>query len=549
MPSPTAMKRDLAAFEDTTFDLLVVGGGVVGACVARDAAMRGLSTALVERDDFGGGASANCLKIVHGGLRYLQHLDFARMRESIRERSMWLGSAPHLVEPLRIVMPTQRGKFPPRSLMGAALAVNDAISADRNRGLLPDRRLRGGRVLSRRATLAEVPELANSPVTGGVQFHDALMHSPERLVLEVVEAASMAGAVVANHLELEGSLRVAGQLAGVRLRDRLTGGILEVRARRIVNASGAWTPEVAARLLGRPGAAVPGYSVAINFVTPGLGHDVAFTIAGGTPDPDRVMRSTNRQLFLVPWRGHTLIGTAHLPFEGDPARFRISEEQIERFRQEVITATPSIPLAREDIAVVHSGLLPVSDGSAGSGVRLLKRHRILSHADEGAPGIISVFSIKFTTARRLAEIIVDRVFRDDGRTPPPCRTAGTPLPGGNVANLDALRAEARRRYDGPSDVLEGLIRTYGGRYGQVLAYRDELSDWDARVVENAPVIRAQLLHAARTEMALTAEDLLCRRTELGPRGLITPAADRAARELLAMASVAPTGTLPRRDDG
>jgi glycerol-3-phosphate dehydrogenase len=383
-----------------------------------------------------------------------------------------------------------------------------------------------------------VPELASSALTGGVLFHDALMHSPERLVLEVAEAASLAGAAVANHLELEGSLRSSGRITGARLRDRLSGGALEVRARRIVNAGGSWAPEVAARLLDRPSPASPGYSVAINFVTPGLGHDVAFTIAGGTPDPDRVMRSTNRQLFLVPWRGQTLIGTAHLPYSGNPAAFQISEDEIERFRTEITTATPSIALPRDRIALVHAGLLPIAAGGTSGGVRLLKRHKVHSHAEEGAPEVISVFSIKFTTARCLAEEVVDRVFREVGHTPPPCRTAETPLPGGDVADLNALRAEARRNYAGPEDILEHLVRTYGTRYEEVLAYRDELSDWDTRVVESAPVIRAQLLHGINAEMAATADDALRRRTELGPRGLITPEAERTAHELLAQAHAA-----------
>jgi glycerol-3-phosphate dehydrogenase len=531
-------EADLVTLAGSALDVLVVGGGILGACVALDAASRGLAVGLVERGDFGGGATANCLKIVHGGLRYLQHLDVRRMRESIEERSLWLRSAPHLVEPLPVVLPTYRGRFPPRWALAGALAVNEAVSAARNRGLEADRSIPRGRLLSPREVTARVPELASPGLTGGILFHDAILYSPERLTLEVVAAARTAGALTANHVEFEAPILGGGRVAGARLRDRLDGTALDVTARWIVNATGSAAPDVAARLVGRPLVPAVRYSVALNLVTRQPARATAFTLAAGSPDPDRVVRSGARQLFVVPWRGQSLIGTAHLPFSGDPARFELTDEQAETFVAEVASASPSLELDPHDIALVHRGLLPVASDPERDAVRLLKRHRIIDHAADGAAGALSVISVKLTTARRVAAEVVARMTAEAPGPSERVQPLRLPLPGRPPGSVTELDSAARARYGSvvPSDVLDHLVRTYGAGYEEVLEYRHSLAGWDDRVVPDAPVIHAQLMHGAARELARTAEDLLWRRTELGPRGLVTPAATERAERVIATAS-------------
>jgi glycerol-3-phosphate dehydrogenase len=512
----------LQRVDDVVYDVVIAGGGITGACVALQASRAGLRVALVEREDFGAGATAHCLRILHGGLRYLQHLDVRRMRESIGARSAWLEAAPHLVEPLPVVLPTFRGRFPPRWLLAGALAANEVASADRNRGLLPGRRIPRARVLSRAGVLRAVPQLDVPGLTGGVLFHDAIMYSAERLALEVIEAARQAGATVLNHVEFTGAVTAGGRVVAARVRDRLTADEAELRARWIVNATGAWAGEAAARILGRPATGAQRYSVALNFVTTRPAGDVAFAVSAGAPDPDRVVRSGARQLFVVPWREQAVVGTAHLPWHGDAASFELRDEHVAAFLAEIATATPQLGISADDVAVVQRGLLPVAEpGTAAAAVRLLKRHRVLDHAADGVAGALSVVTVKYTTAPVVAAEIVARLT--GGRVKQALTAAA--MPGAAFASLPALRTAARDRAPGlPADVVEHLVRSYGARHADVLELGRRFDDWDSRVVPGLPVIRAQLLYGAAAEHARTAEDLLYRRTEIGARG---PASDQA----------------------
>jgi glycerol-3-phosphate dehydrogenase len=524
-PSPTPLSR----LADAELDVLVIGAGITGACIALDAAKRGLRTALVDRGDFGAGATANCLRIVHGGLRYLQHLDFQRSRESIAERSAWLRSAPHLVEPLPVVIPSMRGTFPPRWMLAGALAVNEALSVDRNAGVESRRRIPRAEVLSRRECLSLVPALDVPGLTGGALFYDAIMYSPERLTLEVVQAAQIAGADTANYTSFERAQTEGSRIVGAVLRDVLTGDVAQVRTRWIVNAAGAQSGEIARHLAGdaRPDAAR--YSLALNLVTHHPASGPAFTVMGGAGDPDRVLRSGARQLFVVPWRGQRLVGTAHFPFDGDAVDTTPPAEYVERFLDEIRRASPLLGVSRDDLRVVQWGLLPIAGPAAGDRVRLLKHHRIIDHRADGVAGAVSVVSVKFTTARRVAEEVVDRVAgprRSIGNTP-----LALSLPGKLAVEVDVAVREAQERFSRnlPDDVIEHLVRAYGSRYGRVVALADRMAGGTRRLTPDAPVIVAQLVYGVREEQARTPEDLLWRRTELGSRGLLTEDAIREAR--------------------
>jgi glycerol-3-phosphate dehydrogenase len=515
-------------FTSDELDLLVVGGGITGACVALEASLRGLAVGLVERGDFGGGATANCLKIVHGGLRYLQRLDLGRVIASAVERSMWLRSAPHLVEPLPILLPTYRGRFPSRAVLAAGLAVNELLSLRRNRGLPPEAAIPRARVLSRRECLDLEASVETPELTGGVLFHDALVYSPERLTLEVVGAARAAGAANANPTQFIGPVMSGGRIAGAQIRDLITGESGTVRTRFIVNAGGSAVPGVAARFAPAAPVAQQAYSIALNFVTRHPARRVAYSLPVGEA------RGGGRQLFVVPWRGQTMIGTAHLEYRGDPMDFSPGPEHVEQFLQEIAAARPGYRLAADDIAVVHSGLMPIEAPAPTSRLRLLQRHRVVDHAADGFPGVMSVVTVKLTTAGQVAREVLDRITDTHrSRAPGPRRL---PLPGGAFASLERLRTSARESHGTllPADILEHLVRTYGARYPAVLEHR-HVQGWNERVVPAAPVIRAQLMHGALAEHARTAEDLLWRRTELGPRGLVTEAARRLATEAIAQA--------------
>lgn len=523
--------RDLAALESGAFDVLVVGGGIIGACIARDAALRGLRTALVERGDFGGGATANCLKIVHGGLRYLQRLELARARASAAELAAWLAVAPHLVEPLPVLFPLHPGRFPPPRLARAAAALYRALTADlRGMAGVP-----APRIVPAGALDSTIPELASGRPRAALLFHDGLLHSPERLVLEVVAGAVDAGAVVANHAEVVAPRRRGPRLVGARVRDLVSGRTLDVEARRIVVAAGAATPAVAACLAARKAPGAPAHAWAMNVVVPGRGHGAAFAVE--TPGG----RAVARRAFVVPWRGRTLIGTAYFP-EADVPPGGPGEDEVGAFLAAVEAAAPALRVDPADVLLVHAGRLPCARTTGA--VRLLTRHRIRSHADAGAPELLSVVSVKLTTARLVAERVVDRLFREAGRDPPACRTATLPLPGG-ARPLDAVREAVRRELPGAGDdVVDYHARTYGSRAREVLLSGTRVPGWAERVVPGAPVLRAHLAHAVLAEGAVTADDVLRRRTELGPRGLVTAEAERDAERLLLLLGRGATARAP-----
>ncbi|HEY2895661.1 MAG TPA: FAD-dependent oxidoreductase, partial [Gemmatimonadaceae bacterium] len=264
-----------------SYDVLVIGGGIVGACVARDAARRGLEVALIERQDFGGGISWNSLKIVHGGLRSLQRLDVRQARAFVRERRAWLRIAPHLVEPISFVVPTRGAGSESGMLMRAALALNDLVSRDRNDGVLPSRRIPDGRMLSREEMRALAP--AHFPeYSGGALFHDAQLYSAERLVYAVLADAERAGATIVNYAEAVAPLQVNGSLAGAIVEDHITGERCEVRGAMIVNAAGASAARVADLLTGRGGEAQPMTGIALNLMLAGDGLTTGFTLVANT---------------------------------------------------------------------------------------------------------------------------------------------------------------------------------------------------------------------------------------------------------------------------
>lgn len=402
------MRRDLGALTARQHDLLVVGGGIQGAACAWDAAQRGLKVALVEARDFASGVSWNSLKTIHGGLRYLQTLDLARMRSSIRERSTLLRIAPELVRPLPFLIPTYGHGTKGREALGAAMLVNDLLSADRNRDLPAGQHLPPGRLLSPAEALELCPGLPAAGLSGAALYHDAQVQSSERLLIAMLRAAAEAGAALANHAEVTGLLVERGRVRGARVRDHAGGSELELRAELTLNATGP----ACDRLMGLAGLKRPPLPLlrAWNLV---LSRPVTGPQAVG-------MRAGARFLFAVPWAGRGLIGTAY-----EPAGAGLPADSWRAFVGECAVAFPWTGLREEDVAVVHCGLVPGSGDAAG----LARRSLVADHEDEdGLPGLMSVAAIKYTTARGLAERVVDRACARLARRTPPCRTATTPLP-------------------------------------------------------------------------------------------------------------------------
>ena len=502
------MTRDLDALTGGTFDVLVVGGGIYGLTIALDAAQRGLSVALVERDDFGSGASFNHLRTIHGGLRYLQSLDVGRARESVRERRTVARIAPQSVRPLPFAVPLYRSLLRGKLAMRAGFALDRVVSASRNRGVPTSHRLPAGRVVSRSHAIQRFPGLRRQGLTGAAVFYDYVTTEPDRFTFSFAVAATGHGAVLANHVEAVAPLvDPAGgrRVIGVRARDMLGTGTLDIAARVVVNATGAGVD----RLL-KPLNTSTGIKMlkAMNLVTR---RDAGDEALGGRS-------STGRNLFLVPWRERAVFGTWESERVCDPEDAAVEERDVAALIAELNQAFPALDLTLSDITLVHRGMVPAV--VHGDRAALDGHEQVRDHAREGIEGIVSVAGAKFTTARAVAERITDTLLSKLGHAPVPCRTATTPLPGGSVRDIGLAIADARREYDEglPTDTIPHLIAAYGSRYLDVMGIAAGRPEWRTRIASDSPVIGAELILAARKEMAPTLADIVIRRTPLGALG-------------------------------
>jgi glycerol-3-phosphate dehydrogenase len=433
------MERDLTRLAGTVHDVVVVGGGIHGACIAWDAALRGLRVALVERDDFGGATSANSLRIVHGGLRYLARGDLRRMRESILERSAFLRIAPTLVEPLPVLIPTSGAGTRGRAALGTAITINDLLSLNRNRGLARDHRLPRGSLLSIEECRRVFPSFPSAGASGGALWYDARMRHPERLTLAFVRAAASRGAVAANYCRMERVLAEGGAVRGVTVTDGLGGGTIEVRGRTVVVAAGPWTGGlVDGGLPARPQA------FALNLVVGRRLAEAAVGVRAATGADEDPIVGGRRFIFLAPNDDTTLLGTWYAPADGqgpDELARRGTAALLEEFR----SACPALALTGADVVRCQWGWLPLKAGrEPGRTDALADRPRVMDHgAIGGVRGIFSVEGVKYTTARRVAEGVVDQIVAAVGAVAGRCRTAHTRVDDGEAAGGPGLEARVR----------------------------------------------------------------------------------------------------------
>lgn len=449
------MKRDTKRLGESVFDLIVVGGGIYGATIAWEATLRGFSVAIVDRTDFGAETSASNLRIVHGGLRYLQSADLRRMRQSIRERTALLRMAPELVRPLPVLLPLHGHGMRGRLALRAALAITDLVGFDRNVGLRPDRMLPESRIMSAAETAEQLPGLAKAPWKGAALWHDALVESPERLTLGFIAASCREGAVAANYVEAIGIRRRRGHVAGIQARDVLSGETFDVRGRVIVDAGGP----SAARWRSKGAASRVGWTRAFNLV---LNRRLLDGFAAG------VYRPGGQVFFMVPWASRTMLGTAHLPLL-DPTAPIVGESDVATFLTAFNEAYPGAGLDRNDVSYVVAGLLPGEPRDAAS-VRLRSHFQLIEEKGEDA-GVMRILGVKFTTARGVAQLCVDRAALRLGKS---------------------MRSRSAR-LTLPSDVARPVLA------GQI----------DESVVDRS----------VREEMAVRLTDVVRRRTHLGAAGV------------------------------
>jgi len=500
------MRRDLKALQSDTFDLLVVGGGIHGVAAAYDASLRGLSVALVERGDFGSEASGNHLKTVHGGLRYLQTADLARMRESIVERRTVARIAPYLVTPLPYLVPTYRKLTRSALAMRVAFMVDACIGFDRNRGVPSHLRLPAGHLVDRDEYQRRFRWSRQDEATGGATWCDYQMRHADRLTLAFAIGASRAGAVLANYVTAEMPVLADRRVTGMRVRDMLAGGEFEVRARVTLNVAGAGAP----RLLATLGDRRPLIMLkSLNVVTTRQMDGPA--LGGSLPD--------GRMLFLVPWRGRMMTGTSQSLAPVSPDAAGVSEEELGVFLSDINTAFPALGLEADEISLVHRGIVPGEWRRNGT-LTLRKHFQIRDHHRDGLDGALSLIGVKYTTGRGVAEVAVDAVVRKLGRSAGPCRTSELPLPGAEEDPSAALRSLETTAPPalGEACALGGLVEVYGSMARDIVAIAAREPALARPLCDGASAIGAQVAHAVREEMACRLADVVLRRLPIGAAG-------------------------------
>lgn len=503
------MERTLPAMSTSPFDLLLIGGGITGAAVAWDAALRGLRVALVEKNDFGHGTSAATSKLIHGGLRYLKQGELGLVRESLRERRYMQTITPHLVYPLPFLVPAYGwGTRGPLPLLAGALLYN-ALSHDRNRVPHEDQQIPAARLLGRRATLRREPALADLDPTGGMLYYDGQLYDPGRHVLEFVLSAAEHDAQVANYAEVTNLVVEGSAVQGANVYDHLNDATYQIRARVTANVTGPWADYVLGLLDDAPPDTVR-RSKGIHIITRPLG---TMNQALGLQTPD------GRHLFILPWRGRALIGTTDVPFEGSPDDPLVTEKDVLDFIATINATYPPANLELSDVEHFYGGLRPIVDMQTEDTYHASRKYEIYDHAEDGVHGLFTVIGGKYTTSRGLAETLIDRVLEQIDRPAASCTTRHTPLHGAPPDAFSTFLPRMQHRYDDlPAPTVEHLARSYGTRIDALMTRAAAQPALRERLSDQSPDITAQVDHAVEYEMARRLADVVHRRTGLGSLG-------------------------------
>jgi glycerol-3-phosphate dehydrogenase len=487
--SPGTRESNLNALEEEPFDILIVGAGITGAGVAREAALRGMRVALVEREDFASGTSSRSSRLVHGGIRYLEHGELHLVYEASRERRILLRIAPHLVRPLRFLWPVFEKTRIPRWKLRAGFLLYDALALFRN--------IANHRSLDRRRVLEEEPALRQTGLRGGVNYFDASTDDI-RLTIANVRAAAEAGAVVVNHVAVRSMSKEGALVNGVSAEDSFTGRSVTIGARTVVNATGPWSDDI--RRLASPDAkpslrGTKGVHVAI--AQSRIGNEGALTLL--SPIDGRVV-------FILPAGRLTIIGTTDSDYSGPPDEVRPKPSDITYLLRTANSFFPSAHLVSADVISAWAGIRPLVNDGGGAPGSVSREHAV----HWTTPGLLTVSGGKLTTYRSMAEDVVDEIARSLGLPLTDATTARIPLPGGEMRSFADELSRARETI-GEDDVAEHLVAAYGAEWREVWAIVQNDNALVARVSPELPYIAAEIHWAIEREMALTLADILVRR--------------------------------------
>lgn len=479
-------------------DLLVIGGGITGAGIARDAAMRGLRTILVDQRDLGYGTSSRSSRLIHGGLRYLEEGDLALVFEALRERRVLLDIAPHLVRPLPFVFPVHKGDRVPLWKLWAGICLYDVLATFRN--------VRWHTLLGKRGLLRREPMLRERGLTGGVQYFDAQCDDA-RLVVATARSAIRHGALVSTYMKVEDLVRADGRVQGARLHDALTGAEGTVRAHLVVNATGPWCDAI--RRLEDPAATPllrPTKGVHVLVRRERLGHEAGITLT--SPIDGRVM-------FVLPWGEFSYIGTTDTDTTESPDDVAATPDDIVYLLRSANAAFPNAHLGEADVVATWAGLRPLIAPAQSVGASHISREHLIV---TGPGGMLTIAGGKLTTYRLMAEQLVDHavtaLHQLDGRPKPPAAaTAEEALPGGEVRDLEPMGSPGLE-LGLPIATVERAVRLFGSECAALFNLVRERRELANPLGSRTAAIEAEVVHVTRRELACRVEDVLVRRLHL-----------------------------------
>ncbi len=472
------------------FDLIVIGAGINGAGVARDAAMRGLKVCVLDKADIGSGTSSASTRLIHGGLRYLEHGEFGLVRESLRERETLLKIAPHLVKPLPILIPIYKDARRGGLQLRAGMLLYDLLSYDKS--------LRRHRMLSHDETVKFAEGLNSDEITGSAIYYDAQVEFAERLVLENILDARAHGCEVLTYASVKRLESGNRQVTGVEFVSK--GKTRKLRARFVVNAAGPWVDDLL-QTTGNTTRLIGGTKGSHIVVGPFRG---AFTSTAVYVEA----KSDGRPIFIIPWNGNYLIGTTDIHFSGDPGEVRCTDSEANYLLMETNRVLPKANLTRADVLFTYCGVRPLPFTNEKDEQRITRRHFLRQHRN--LQNFCSLVGGKLTTYRQLAEECVDLVFDQLSVPRPKCSTADVELPGARHYDLLATWFRADTRFN--SRVHERLLRIYGGRTEQLLKVCERHVALLQPLADSSDVLAGEIVFAFKEEMATTLTDCFARRT-------------------------------------
>jgi glycerol-3-phosphate dehydrogenase len=483
--------------DSTDYDVIVIGGGINGAGITRDAALRGLSVLLLEKSDFGSGTTSWSSRLIHGGLRYLEYAEIPLVFESLHERRCLRRVAAHLVTQLRLNIPIYQDSRRSKFIIRLGMIAYDFLSIGKK---IPRHKM-----LSRDELLTEEPGLRQEGLVGGAQYYDAQLTFAERLVIENVIAARAAGADVRNYSPVIGINVRKSAVHSLQYVDYQSGEEMEVSARVIINAAGPWVDKVLATV----NREMP------QFMGGTKGSHIVVGPFGGAPQSAFYVEAhqDGRPFFIIPWNHQYLIGTTDIRYDGDPADVVASDEELDYLLNETNRVFPMANLSRADIHFAYSGIRPLPRREKGPESAITRKHIIFRHKKD-ASGLISIIGGKLTTYRNLAEQAVDAALRYSPANAKKCETRSLQLPG--AANLERAKEQLRNEPDLVPACVERLLGIYGSRATDLIELAREEYPQSYLDVEKT-VLSAEVPYAIHSEMAVTLVDVMHRRMMVGLR--------------------------------